>query len=56
MPTGKLDTYRRRRDSKRTPEPVPADAADQPAGSGNSFVIQEHHARIRDLRRRHPGR
>lgn len=39
----RLTTYRRMRDSAKTPEPVPADA---PGGGGNDkFVIQEHHAR-----------
>jgi DNA ligase D-like protein (predicted polymerase)/DNA ligase D-like protein (predicted 3'-phosphoesterase) len=39
-----LREYRRKRDPRRTPEPVPAE--DPPAGpSGNRFVIQEHHAR-----------
>ena len=39
----RLDTYRAKRDADRTPEPVPT-AAPRP-GSGDSFVIQEHHAR-----------
>jgi bifunctional non-homologous end joining protein LigD len=40
-----LDEYRRKRDARRTPEPVPdADPVD-PAGPGRRFVIQEHHAR-----------
>lgn len=39
----RLATYRSMRDATRTPEPVPAAA---PAASdGNTFVIQEHHAR-----------
>ncbi|XVX20358.1 ATP-dependent DNA ligase [Actinomycetota bacterium] len=39
----RLGKYRSMRDGTRTPEPVPDEA---PAGgSGNSFVIQEHHAR-----------
>jgi bifunctional non-homologous end joining protein LigD len=38
-----LDEYRRKRDVRRTPEPVP-DADPQP-GPGHRFVIQEHHAR-----------
>ena len=49
---GKLDTYRRKRDPKRTPEPVPAtDPVPRGnndtvvRGDGNTFVIQEHHAR-----------
>jgi DNA ligase D-like protein (predicted polymerase)/DNA ligase D-like protein (predicted 3'-phosphoesterase) len=41
---GDLREYRRRRDPRRTPEPVPAE--DPPAGTGTDrFVIQEHHAR-----------
>ncbi|MDX5398636.1 MAG: ATP-dependent DNA ligase, partial [Actinomycetes bacterium] len=42
-PPDRLATYRSMRDASRTPEPVP-DAAPA-ARSGNSFVIQEHHAR-----------
>jgi bifunctional non-homologous end joining protein LigD len=39
----RLDEYRRKRDARRTPEPVPAG---QPAaGRGDTFVIQQHHAR-----------
>ncbi|HVL86217.1 MAG TPA: DNA polymerase ligase N-terminal domain-containing protein [Pseudonocardia sp.] len=39
-----LDEYRRKRDARRTPEPVPAE--DPPVtGPGDRFVIQEHHAR-----------
>ncbi|MGI5950356.1 MAG: ATP-dependent DNA ligase [Brooklawnia sp.] len=40
----RLATYRAMRDAHQTPEPVPADAP-RPAAAGNSFVIQEHHAR-----------
>jgi len=40
----KLDTYRRKRDPRRTPEPVPADGP-LPRGRDDTFVIQEHHAR-----------
>jgi len=40
----KLQAYRDKRDSSRTPEPVPA-ASPAPEGDGHSFVIQEHHAR-----------
>ncbi|TKV56851.1 ATP-dependent DNA ligase [Nakamurella flava] len=40
----KLDAYRAKRSAERTPEPVPRPGP-LPAGSGNSFVIQEHHAR-----------
>ncbi len=40
----RLATYRSMRDAGRTPEPVPAEPA--PAGAeGQTFVIQEHHAR-----------
>jgi len=39
----RLATYRAKRDAARTPEPVPA--ASPVAGAGDSFVIQEHHAR-----------
>jgi bifunctional non-homologous end joining protein LigD len=39
----RLDEYRRKRDARRTPEPVPRKA---PAGGrGERFVIQQHHAR-----------
>jgi bifunctional non-homologous end joining protein LigD len=41
--TDRLDEYRRKRDARRTPEPVPA-AKPEPA-SDNRFVIQQHHAR-----------
>ena len=40
----RLATYRAKRDADRTPEPVPA-AGPSGATPGNSFVIQEHHAR-----------
>jgi len=40
----KLSTYRRKRDPKRTPEPVP-DQGPLPQGNDDTFVIQEHHAR-----------
>ncbi len=39
----KLDTYRGKRDPRRTPEPVPEGPL--PAGNDDTFVIQEHHAR-----------
>jgi bifunctional non-homologous end joining protein LigD len=39
----KLSTYRSMRDATKTPEPVPPTAPGP--GPGNSFVIQEHHAR-----------
>ncbi|AGL14772.1 DNA polymerase ligase N-terminal domain-containing protein [Actinoplanes sp. N902-109] len=38
-----LEEYRRKRDARRTPEPVPADRP-RPTGR-NRFVIQQHHAR-----------
>jgi DNA ligase D-like protein (predicted ligase)/DNA ligase D-like protein (predicted polymerase)/DNA ligase D-like protein (predicted 3'-phosphoesterase) len=49
----KLTTYRRMRDPGKTPEPVPAEApamgnkaeGRRRGGSGERFVIQEHHAR-----------
>jgi bifunctional non-homologous end joining protein LigD len=42
---GPLATYRAKRDANRTPEPVPARSARPRSGAGDSFVIQEHHAR-----------
>jgi bifunctional non-homologous end joining protein LigD len=39
-----LDEYRRKRDPRRTPEPVP-DTDPQASDPGHRFVIQEHHAR-----------
>lgn len=39
----RLTTYRSMRDPAKTPEPVPQ--AKPAAGQGNTFVIQEHHAR-----------
>jgi bifunctional non-homologous end joining protein LigD len=41
--TDRLDEYRRRRDARRTPEPIPR-SRPRP-GSGGRFVIQQHHAR-----------
>lgn len=41
----RLTRYRAKRDAARTPEPVPAGAAGLEPGDGNSFVVQEHHAR-----------
>ncbi|MEI2775526.1 MAG: ATP-dependent DNA ligase [Tetrasphaera sp.] len=51
----KLTTYRSMRDDAKTPEPVPPAAPT--AGEGNSFVIQEHHARRlhHDFRLEHDG-
>ncbi|ORV83591.1 ATP-dependent DNA ligase [Mycobacterium interjectum] len=39
----RLSKYRRMRDASKTPEPVPA--GKPVTGQGNTFVIQEHHAR-----------
>ncbi|MBD7997202.1 ATP-dependent DNA ligase [Oerskovia gallyi] len=54
----RLETYRAKRDASRTPEPVPGSGEppdESPAG--NSFVIQEHHARRLhwDFRLEHDG-
>src|SRR5690606_28854181 len=51
----RLAKYRSMRDGSKTPEPVPDAAA--PVSSGNSFVIQEHHARRLhyDFRLEHEG-
>ena len=51
----RLHTYRSMRDARKTPEPVPAERA--APSSGNSFVIQEHHARRLhwDFRLEHDG-
>ncbi|TCK23051.1 non-homologous end-joining DNA ligase [Pseudonocardia endophytica] len=38
-----LDDYRRKRDARRTPEPIP-DTDPSVTGAGDRFVIQEHHA------------
>jgi len=45
-----LEEYRRKRDPRHTPEPVPPERSDPSrdavgSGPGNRFVIQEHHAR-----------
>jgi bifunctional non-homologous end joining protein LigD len=40
----RLSDYRRKRDAKRTPEPVPPSTPDG-AAPGNRFVIHQHHAR-----------
>ncbi|HEV7899449.1 MAG TPA: non-homologous end-joining DNA ligase [Planosporangium sp.] len=40
----KLAPYRSKRSASRTPEPVPAPGP-LPGGGGDTFVIQEHHAR-----------
>jgi bifunctional non-homologous end joining protein LigD len=39
----RLDSYRRKRDAARTPEPIPDGPL--PAGGNDTFVIQQHHAR-----------
>ncbi|MFC4947780.1 non-homologous end-joining DNA ligase [Pseudonocardia sp. GCM10023141] len=39
-----LDEYRRKRDARRTPEPIPEQDPTDPS-PGTRFVIQEHHAR-----------
>ncbi len=39
----RLTSYRSKRDTRKTPEPVPA--AEPVAGNNDTFVIQEHHAR-----------
>ncbi|MGX7680011.1 non-homologous end-joining DNA ligase [Jatrophihabitans sp. DSM 45814] len=39
-----LAEYRRKRDSSKTPEPVPEHGT-RPSGADNTFVVQEHHAR-----------
>ncbi|BAX94228.1 multifunctional non-homologous end joining DNA repair protein LigD [Mycobacterium shigaense] len=42
----RLTKYRSMRDASKTPEPVPSTKPAKPAaGHGNTFVIQEHHAR-----------
>ncbi|MEO5832103.1 MAG: ATP-dependent DNA ligase, partial [Nakamurella sp.] len=43
-PTATLTIYRSKRNRARTPEPVP-EPGPLPVGAGNTFVIQEHHAR-----------
>lgn len=51
----RLTRYRAKRDAEKTPEPVPAQAA--ASSDGQSFVIQEHHARNLhyDFRLEHDG-
>ena len=41
--TDQLDEYRRKRDARRTPEPIPRGRPEP--SSGGRFVIQQHHAR-----------
>ncbi len=54
-PSDRLTTYRSMRDPAKTPEPVPATPPS--GGSGDTFVIQEHHARRLhyDFRLEHDG-
>jgi bifunctional non-homologous end joining protein LigD len=51
----KLEVYRAKRDPARTPEPVPPEPPE--ASGGQTFVIQEHHARRLhwDFRLEHDG-
>ena len=53
----KLTAYRYKRSADRTPEPVPAADAPAPVPTGNTFVIQEHHATALhwDFRLEHDG-
>ncbi|MQA27876.1 MAG: ATP-dependent DNA ligase [Micromonosporaceae bacterium] len=41
----RLETYRKKRDAARTPEPVPKRKRRSAKGDGDIFVIQQHHAR-----------
>ncbi|GAB3821726.1 ATP-dependent DNA ligase [Tessaracoccus terricola] len=54
-PGDRLRKYRSMRDADKTPEPVPEEPPE--AGPGNTFVIQEHHARRLhyDFRLEHDG-
>ncbi|MCC9197415.1 ATP-dependent DNA ligase [Arthrobacter sp. zg-Y820] len=54
-PADRLSKYRSMRDAAKTPEPVPEEPAE--TSEGNSFVIQEHHARRLhwDFRLEHDG-
>ncbi len=56
-PDDSLAPYRAKRDRHRTPEPVPAAGDPTPASTGDTFVIQEHHARALhwDFRLEHDG-
>lgn len=42
---GPLGEYRRKRDPRRTPEPMPADGSPEPPSGRPLFVVQQHHAR-----------
>ncbi len=58
--TDRLDEYRRKRDARRTPEPVPlprATRTEQRPPERRRFVIQQHHARSLhwDVRLEHDG-
>ncbi|MHB8681547.1 MAG: non-homologous end-joining DNA ligase [Acidimicrobiales bacterium] len=52
-----LETYRSKRDARKTPEPVPPRGARRRKGKDNRFVVQEHHARALhwDFRLEHDG-
>ncbi len=54
-PGDRLGAYRSKRDASKTPEPV--HTAEPATGQGNTFVIQEHHARRLhyDVRLEHDG-
>jgi len=57
-PSDRLDTYRSKRHATRTPEPVPTtNRTGAHSGPGDSFVVQEHHARALhwDFRLEHDG-
>ncbi|MBI3784457.1 MAG: DNA ligase, partial [Deltaproteobacteria bacterium] len=45
MPADRLDTYRRKRDPERTPEPFESGFARVSEASGGIFVVQQHAAR-----------
>ena len=57
MAQDKLDSYRRKRDPAKTPEPAGSAADAASAGGPPRFVIQEHHATRQhwDLRLEHDG-
>ena len=43
--TDRLEEYRRKRDARRTPEPIPRKTDPAPEHEQRRFVIQQHHAR-----------